>query len=216
MQLFCSSSGDAVKPASFSITNAETVTISGTVASTNNTAVGAGIIVHDRGGDYKGSKSANLLIEAKSIDIHGSDLGIYLTRAETNSGSTNIQLEAEKDLSISVDGAGDALRLNNKTGDQTDVSLKSPVISIQGNVSSERSNTNISADTAVIYGNVTLKDAESSLSLSNHSEKIANTILNGDVSSLGSISLANQNLVQESGNFKSENLTANNSSLTFN
>jgi len=216
VQLFCSSSGDAVKPASFSITNAETVTISGTVASTNNTAVGAGIIVHDRGGDYKGSKSANLLIEAKSIDIHGSDLGIYLTRAETNSGSTNIQLEAEKDLSISVDGAGDALRLNNKTGDQTDVSLKSPVISIQGNVSSERSNTNISADTAVIYGNVTLKDAESSLSLSNHSEKIANTILNGDVSSLGSISLANQNLVQESGNFKSENLTANNSSLTFN
>lgn len=61
-----------------------------------------------------------------------------------------------------------------------------------------------------------MKDAESSLSLSNHSEKIANTILNGDVSSLGSISLANQNLVQESGNFKSENLTANNSSLTFN
>lgn len=219
VQLFCNSDGSAVKPASFSITNAETVVLHGTLSNTNSGAVGAGIVVNDRGGEYSGVKSANLLIQAKVISVYGSDLGIFLTRSSPDSGSTNIQLEAEKNLAISVDADssyGDAVRLTNKTGDQTDVSLKSPEVSIQGNIIATRSNTNISADTAVINGNVTLNDAESGLRLSNHSEKTANTILNGDVSSLGSISLANQNLVQESGNFKSESLTADNSSLTFN
>ena len=64
---------------------------------------------------------------------------------------------------------------------------------------------NISADTATINGNITLNDASSNLSLSNHSEKTANAILNGDVSSKGGISLSNQNIIQESGNFKSVN-----------
>ena len=132
---------------------------------------------------------------------------------------TNIQLEAEKSRAISVDADsayGDAVRLTNTTGEKTDVSLKSPEVSIQGNIIATRSNTNISADTATINGNITLNDASSNLSLSNHSEKTANAILNGDVSSKGGISLSNQNIIQESGNFKSENLTADNSSLTFN
>lgn len=50
---------------------------------------------------------------------------------------TNIQLEAEKSLAISVDADsayGDAVRLTNTTGEKTDVSLKSPEVSIQGNI----------------------------------------------------------------------------------
>ena len=219
VQLFCNSDGTAVKPASFSITNAETVELSGTISDTNTAALGAGIVVNDRGGVYSGSKSANLLIQAKTISVYGSDLGIFLTRVSPDSGYTNIQLEAEKSLAISVDADsayGDAVRLTNTTGEKTDVSLKSPEVSIQGNIIATRSNTNISADTATINGNITLNDASSNLSLSNHSEKTANAILNGDVSSKGGISLSNQNIIQESGNFKSENLTADNSSLTFN
>ena len=192
VQLFCSSSGDAVQPASFSITNAENVYISGTDDNDNPSSAAAGIVINDRGGNYQGTKAANFIIQAKTLAVHGSDLGIYLTRKQSQSGSTNIQLSAEESLSIDVDADsnyGDAIRLSNETGLEAIIELNSPQVFIQGDISSTRGDTSIIADQTLINGSIKLNDGDSSLILGNRSVGIADVVLSGNVESNGIVDL---------------------------
>jgi len=214
LQVFCGGSGESLDP-TISMTGADSISIIG--RSDDLDSPGTGILLNDKSSNWEGTKSADVVMQAKKIAIAGESYGIFAERLTENSGYSKVYLAAEDSVSITADANSKfntAMHLNNETGSGIEVNINAPKVLIDGTIDTVNSSVAVASDVAVINGNI-MQTASSGLKLSGRTAGVKGyALVAGNVDSIN-VELTNQSVDQTKGTFKVASLTSSNSTLTF-